>query len=154
MNNIEYIEGKKELLPQVIPLREKLLLHHKNLKHHFAEDFTEKLKRNNIKNFLKDVKFKKIKIVIAKDISKNMNIGFCLGIIKGKNIGEINIIYVGPKYQKYGTGTELMKKVLKWMDENKVSGKELNVCTGNESIYKFYKKFNFYPRKTLLKEVK
>lgn len=154
MNKINYIEGKKELIPQVIQLREKLLLHHKNLKHHFAEDFEEKLKRNNIKNILKDIKFKKIKIIIAKDIDKNKNIGLCLGIIKEKNIGEIEIIYIDPEYQKNGTGTVLMEKILKWMDDNKVSGKELNVCFGNESVYKFYEKFNFFPRKTLLKQVK
>ena len=37
MKNINYLTGKNELLPQFLKLREKLLEHHKNLKHHFAD---------------------------------------------------------------------------------------------------------------------
>ena len=152
MNNIKYIEGKKELFPQVVPLREKLLLHHRELKHKFAFDITEKLKNNNVEHVLPKGKHKDIKVIIAKN--NNKNIGFCIGLIKEDNIGEINILYVDPEYQKLKIGTELMKNILKWMDDNKVSSKELNVCAGNENVYKFHKKFNFFPRKSLLKQIK
>lgn len=152
MNKINFIEGKKELLPEVIHLREKLLIHHKNLGHKFKEEFINKLKNNNIENILAGKNYKDIKIIIT--TCNNKNIGFCLGLITEENIGEINTLYVDTEYQKTGIGAELMEKIIKWMDENKVSSKELSVCSGNENVFKFYEKFNFYPRKTLLKQIK
>ena len=40
------------------------------------------------------------------------------------------------------------------MDDNEVSSKELYVCSDNENVLKFYEKYNFFPRKTLLKQTK
>ncbi len=154
MSLIKYIEGKNELLPQAIKLREKLLVHHKNLKHHFAEDFINKINNNNEQSILLEKNFIDTKVIIVKDRSLNKDIGFCLGGINKENIGEIDTIYVDPEYQKFKIGTELMNIILKWMDEKKVISKELSVCAGNESVFDFYKKFNFYPRKTLLKQIK
>ena len=154
MNNINYFEGKNELFPQILPLRNKLLIHHKNLKHHFVQDFVNKLNNNNIATILADENFKEIKVILAKDINNNKNIGFCLGGVNEKNIGVINSIYVEPEYQKFGIGTELMKKILKWLDDKKVISKELSVCASNEIVFNFYEKFNFLIRKTLLKQIK
>lgn len=40
---------------------------------------------------------------------------------------------------------------MQWFEKEEIKEIFLYVCNGNESIYKFYEKFGFYPRKMLLK---
>lgn len=41
-----------------------------------------------------------------------------------------------------------------WMDEMGAHTKTVSVAVGNEKAFSFYERFGFYPRKTLLEQIK
>ena len=47
-----------------------------------------------------------------------------------------------------------MKKALEWLDKMKVKETIIAVGDGNEEAFKFYEKFGFYPRVTILTKKK
>jgi diamine N-acetyltransferase len=51
-------------------------------------------------------------------------------------------------------GETLVEDALAWMDECGAVEKVVEVSVGNESVWAFYGRFGFLPRKTLLKQVK
>ena len=68
-------------------------------------------------------------------------------------LGEIESIYIEPDYRGSGIGDNLMKRALRWMDEYPVDKKVLTVGAGNEEVFAFYSRHNFYPRTTILEQI-
>lgn len=151
MLNIEIISGSKELLEYVGPLWDKLNDHHKNNSINFKEKY-ERLSFKERSNGFLVYKKDNININLVKDKDKKIYVGYCVSTINSGFIGEISSLYIEPKYRNYGIGDELIKRAIKWLDDNKVSKKILGVAIGNEDVLKFYQRHGFHSRTIILEQ--
>ena len=94
-----------------------------------------------------------IRIDLARDINRGELIGYCVSTVSEERQGEIDSIYIEPDYRQSGIADNLMKGALKWMDECSVTKRILHVSVGNEDVFGFYTRYNFYPRTTILEQV-
>ena len=153
MARIEYTETNEQDLNLIAVLWQKQLEYHKALSQHFSE-YLDKMTFDLRKMGLLE-KFREgaICIELARDTDTGELVGYCLGTISGDRQGEIESIYIEPDYRRSGIGDNLMNKALRWMDERSVVRKVLGVGAGNEDVFAFYGRYNFYPRTTILEQV-
>jgi ribosomal protein S18 acetylase RimI-like enzyme len=64
--------------------------------------------------------------------------------------GEIESIYVEKDYRLSGIGDGLMSRALAWLDDVTVKQTMLTVAEGNEGVFTFYRRHDFYPKTTIL----
>ncbi len=151
MFNIEIISGSKELLEYVGPLWDKLNHHHKNNSINFKEKYENFSFKERSSGFLA-YKNDNINIDLIKDKEKEIYVGYCVSTINSGSVGEISSLYIEPEYRKYGIGDELIKRALKWLDDNKVNKKIIGVAIGNEYVLKFYERYGFRSRTIILEQ--
>jgi ribosomal protein S18 acetylase RimI-like enzyme len=106
----EYIEGGKELLDPVEPLWKKLNELHKEVSPHFTEKYRHRTFAERKIKLLKKAKKSILRIDLARDLNSNHFVGYCISTVNQEKIGEIESIYIEPKYQKQGIGDNLMRK--------------------------------------------
>jgi len=152
MLKIEYLDGGEEQFISIKPLWEKIKEHHKNVSTYFSEYFEQKNFEERRLELLDKSKDSCLKIFLAKDMSLNKFVGYCIATIDRNKVGEIDSIYIEPDYRKNGLGENLMRKALDWMESKQVRSKKMIVAVGNEDVFDFYKQFNFYPRSITLEE--
>lgn len=154
MNSISFISGDEALLDDVKELWEGLNEHHLANTKHFAghySNFTYQLRKDY---FIKKAQKRALRVDIAIDKEGQERIGYCICSVDEEKIGEIESVYVLENYRTLGVGKELVKKALGWMDELGTVKKVVTVASGNENAFGFYEKFGFYPRKTVLEQLK
>ncbi|MDI6645292.1 MAG: GNAT family N-acetyltransferase [Methanobacteriaceae archaeon] len=61
-------------------------------------------------------------------------------------------IYVEREYRKKKIGQRMVERALNWLKIKEAVNLEVKVAFGNEDIFKFYKKFKFYPRQIILEK--
>jgi diamine N-acetyltransferase len=94
-------------------------------------------------------------IDLAFDVrDRNRCVGYCVSSLSKEKTGEIESIYVDDVYRSCGIGSTLVTRALVWLDENGSTRNRVSVSEGNELVWKFYKKFKFYPRITVLEQKK
>jgi ribosomal protein S18 acetylase RimI-like enzyme len=137
MARIEYTETSEQGLDLIYNLRQKIIEYHKALSpsYFYRRYAGMDVNRGN-------------QIILEKAIK-----GYCISTISGDRQGEIESIYIEPDYRGSGIGDSLMKRALRWMDECSVTKKVLGVGAGNEEVFEFYRRYNFYPRTTILEQV-
>ena len=77
-------------------------------------------------------------------------IAFCITSLSKDLIGEIETLFVLEKYQGNNLGGRLFKKALSWLEEKEAIEQRLTVAIGNESVFNFYSRYNFFPGYTTL----
>lgn len=152
MDNIKYTFGSKEILELVKPMWDKLNNYHKensiNFKSHFESlSFERKVKRLEADSNLE------IMVILVKNLSKDIYLGYSISIVTKDKVGEIDSIYVDQDYRKYGIGKRLMNESIAWLNSKDVNKKILYVANGNENVFDFYGKCGFYPKMILLEEI-
>ena len=80
--------------------------------------------------------------------------GYCISSVDKNNTGEIDSIFVLHSCRGLGIGEQLMQKGLQWMDEIGAEKIVVNVAAGNEQAFGFYERYGFYPRRTMLEQIK
>jgi ribosomal protein S18 acetylase RimI-like enzyme len=153
MANIEYIETDRQGLDLIVPLWQKLNEHHRLRSLYFPGHYTRMTWDLRKKQLIDKSRNGSIRIDLAKDGNTEALIGYCVSTISEKRQGEIDSIYIEDGYRRHGIGDNLMKKALKWMDEHSVKGKMLEVASGNEEVFAFYSRYDFYPRSTIMRQV-
>lgn len=152
--NIRYILGDVNLLDDIKGLWEALNEHHKEKSLHFKE-FYHKFSFDTRKaDLIKQAQKKHIQVVIAFDDEVQICAGYCISSVDNDNTGEIDSIFVLQSYRGFGIGEQLMQKGLQWMDEMGAEKIVVNVAAGNEQAFGFYEKYGFYPRRTMLEQIK
>jgi len=158
MPNIEYTETDGRDLDIVTPLRQKLIVHHRErAPEYFQGSYTRMDAAGNNRRLRERHANDSIHMTIARDTGTNKIIAYCISIVMNihKEIrGEIYSIYVEPEYRDGVIGDNLMERALKWMNGRGAKRIVLAVSAGNEKVFDFYARFNFYPRITLLQQVK
>lgn len=77
-------------------------------------------------------------------------VGYCVAVINSRGHAKIESMYVDESFRRRGVGSSLVKRMLNWFGRKKVKSASVNVAVGNESAFKFYEQWGFYPRVTSL----
>lgn len=88
---------------------------------------------------------------LAED-EKNEIIAYCVSTTGPDNVGEVDSIYVKEGYRSQGIGDQLMKRALRWMEENGTESKKIMVTVGNQEVLAFYQRYGFRPRSIIMEE--
>jgi ribosomal protein S18 acetylase RimI-like enzyme len=120
---------------------------HGRLSQNFKEHFDSFTFEDRLKQLAKK---SNLSLFVANE--KGTYVGYCI-VTSDKGKGEIDSIYIQPKYRGKGIGNELMLKAIHWL--NKQNCKEINiyVAEGNELVLGFYEKYGFKKRSTVLQKV-
>lgn len=152
--NLEYKEIPVEEIDLIRTLWEDLNSHHGKLSPHFPDYYEEMNFEKRKKNLLgksDDTKFK-IDLVIESDSRKK--IGYCISSVNNEGEGEIDSLFIQTEYRHCGIGDNLMQRALEWLNSYNAGPLKIQVASGNEEVFKFYEKYNFYPKYTMLFERK
>ena len=153
MEGIVYLEGEQELLDHVGPLWEKLNeIHRKNTKY-FQQRYANLTFSARKEALLEKVAGSSLmRVELAKDVQRDVIIGYCICTVNRQRVGEVESIYIEEAYRGKGAGNRLMENAFQWMDSLGVKTKTMGVAVGNEGTYSFYSRYGFYPRITYLYE--
>ncbi len=152
MAEIKYSETDHQSLDLIEPLWKKLNDDHAARSPHFSEQFAKRTFEKRKIDLLQKSELGHLHIGMAHDSSTGDLVGYCVSTIT-KDQGEVDSVYVEPNYRQFGVGHDLMKRALDWMDEHSVTKKILEIGAGNEEVFAFYSKYNFYPRTYILEQV-
>ena len=151
---IIYRSGDESLLADIQALWEALNQHHRdaavNFKSHY-ENFIFEMRK---KNLLLKAKNGQMRIEIAVDQGTAQNVGYCISRVEFSGDAEMESLYVLETYRGLGLGEKLLSNAIAWMDEMGSHTKTMSVAVGNEKAFSFYERFGFYPRKTMLEQIK
>lgn len=147
---IEYLEKNQNDLDIIRPLWEKLNAHHLTVSRYFKERraaFTFDMRKKG----LMEKSFEgALRIDLARDVVTKEYIGYCVTTVNKEKEGEIESIYVEKDYRLSGIGDGLMSRALAWLENVTVKQTVVGVAEGNEGVFAFYQRHNFYPKVTVL----
>ena len=150
-SQIKYLEKTRNDLDIIRPLWEKLNTHHIALSTYWKNDH-EATSFDMRKQQLMDKSHGgDMRIYLARDINTKNYIGYCVATINRENQGEIESIYTEKAYRRSGVGHKLMIRALNWLKNSNLKNIILTVAEGNEKVFAFYRRYNFYPRLTILR---
>ena len=151
---IIHIHGDQTMLDQVRAKWEELNHYHCDRSEHFKQHYLAMTWQKRKYTLLKKASGGAMYVDIAINSSSHYPVGYVIGSVNAEKTGEIESIYVDVEYRGIGIGDKLIKEALAWMDQNGAISKQVEVSVGNEVAWKFYGRYGFLPRKTLLKQVK
>jgi ribosomal protein S18 acetylase RimI-like enzyme len=146
LRNFTFTEIDKKQLERIERLWEKLNELHFNESIHFKQHYKSFTFKDRCLKFL-NIPDDKIRIEIVLD--NESCIGYCISTIVD-SVGEIDSVFVESGFRMYGLGSSLIEKSIQWLKTNNCQKIMVGVAAGHESVFKFYQKFNFYPRMTYL----
>jgi len=151
---LTYRSGDESLLDDIQALWEALNQHHRDAAVNFKSHYENYTFERRKKNLLLKAKNGQLRIEIAVDQETAENIGYCISRIEFSGDAEMESLYVRENYRGLGLGETLLSNAIAWMDEMGAHTKTVSVAMGNEKAFSFYERFGFYPRKTLLEQLK
>ena len=154
MSEITYVTGGVELFDAVEPLWAELNRHHQAMSEHFADAFAAFTFEARMRPLIDKSGQGKVRVDLARCESgpDAGYCGYCVSSIDTAGAGEIDSIYVRPDYRGRGAGDGLMRRALRWMDDEHVQSKTIVVVWGNEQVLPFYRRYGFYPRAISLRQ--
>ena len=135
-------------------LREELRVHHRGLCRNFSEDFTKEAFERYTARFLEKARRGDSMTHAAIDAATDAYIGYCTSTIDKDKTGEILSLFVTSKYRGRGIGEALVQKALDWLGSRSVEAIELVILAENEEVAAFYERFDFRPRRILMKQIR
>jgi ribosomal protein S18 acetylase RimI-like enzyme len=147
---IEYLERTQKELDIIRPLWHKLQEHHKAVSKYFKDSPSTVTFDTRKKQLIDKIREGALRIDLAKDFDTGKYIGYCVTSLTHEKQGEIESIYVEKSYRRSGIGDTLMTRALAWLERMAVAKTIIGVSEGNESVFDFYRRYDFYPRVTIL----
>jgi len=126
------------------PLWEKLNAHHLAASRHFKEHYA----KFTFEKRMEDLK-KRDRLIAYVAQDNGENIGYCVASVDALN-GEIDSLFVEEAYRGKGVGEKLASSALIWLEEKRCVTKRVSIAEGNEDALKFYKRFGFAKRLTVM----
>lgn len=151
---IKYVHGNEGILGEIRLLWEGLNQHHLLLSPYFKQYYKEHTFEQRKEFLLKKAKQTQMRIDLAVEGATKQIVGYVVSTIDKERTGEVDSVFVNPAFRGLGVGDALMRKALAWMDKQGAVDKIVEVGVGNEQAFGFYSRYGFYPRKTVLKQVK
>jgi diamine N-acetyltransferase len=152
MCNIEYVAMDQAGLDYIGPLWEKLREHHISRAGDLAFFFNRTTYTQRREGLLKIAAAGKMRVDLVRDVDSGRYAGYCITSLSPEMKGEIESIYVEPEYRGQGAGDRLMRRSLEYLDEQGAQRKVLAVAVGNEDVFRFYGRYGFVPRVTMLEQ--
>jgi ribosomal protein S18 acetylase RimI-like enzyme len=100
--------------------------------------------------FLKKAAGGELRVDLAVEEAAGKAVGYVLSTVNSEKIGEVESFFVFEGYRGLGVGGSLMKNALSWMGQIGALEKLVEVSSGNEAAFGFYRRYGFLPRKTVL----
>lgn len=151
---IKYITGTESLLDEVKVMWEALNQYMEKHSTYFGDHFRAMTFQKRKIDLLKKATRGKIRVDVAVDKTTDQGVGYLVSSINWEKTGEIDSIFVYESYRGMGIGDALMQKALAWIDQHGATNKVVEVTVGNEQVFRFYCRYGFLPRKTLLEQLK
>ncbi len=151
---IKYVHGDETILDQIKALWTGLNEHHLLLSPYFKQHYNTFTFEQRKAALQKKAKQAKIRVDLAVDKETNQNVGYIVCTLNKEKTGEIDSLFVSPAFRGLGVGDELIKKALAWLDKKGAVEKIVSVGVGNEQAFGFYSRYGFYPKNTMLKQIK
>lgn len=134
------------------PLWEQLNEHHRRNAREFKDRYAEFSFEERKAYFIEITRAGLLRIDLAVDPVSQKTVGYCIVSLSNDRTGEIESIYIRDGYRSQGIGSRLMDRALAWFKERGSGGNQVSVAAGNEAVFAFYRRFNFFPRKTVLEQ--
>lgn len=150
---IGFISSDQSQLDDVKELWERLNQHHEERSPRFKSYYAKMTFPNRKAMFLQKAARGEMRVDIAFNEGTSEHVGYCISSIDADGTGEVESIYVLESYRGLGIGSLLIEASLAWMELKGAAKKTVIVAAGNEAVFKFYKRFGFHIRKTLLEQV-
>ena len=147
---IEYLEKNQNDLDIIRPLWDKLNAHHITFSKYFKDTRAVTTFDMRKKQLMEKSYQGALRIDLARDAVTKEYIGYCVTSVDPEKQGEIESIYVEKDYRLSGIGDSLMTRALAWLETVTEKKTILTVAEGNEGVFAFYRRHNFYPRVTVL----
>lgn len=144
--NCEILVIGKKQINSIKTLWEKLNEIHLKDSTHFKDHYRYFTFEERCEKF-DEIKNSNIRIEVI--IDNNKTVGYCISTIE-KNTGEIDSLFIEQEYRKFGFGRQLVENSIKWLKANECKKIMVSVAEGHESVFDFYRKFEFYQRMTYL----
>lgn len=93
-----------------------------------------------------------LRVELARDSAGTM-VAYCVSSINGDLVGEVDSIFVTITHRGEGIGTSLMEAAMRWMDGLGIKRRMMTVIVGNEEVHKFYARFGFRPKQSILERI-
>jgi ribosomal protein S18 acetylase RimI-like enzyme len=151
MADISYSTTDERGLELIGPLWEKLNEYHRECSPHHKNSYAGRTFQERRRHLVDKSRSGKILVDMARDGDRI--IGYCVSTVSEKGLGEIDSIYIEAEYRRRGIGDALMKRALGWMDGLSVKQRVVEVASGNEETFLFYRRYGFYQRCTILSTV-
>ena len=149
---IEYHTTDIAGIEVIRPLWNRICEHHRIRARTFRAFFEQTTFDDRKAYFVRCAEAGDIRVDLASD--RGRCIAYCVTSLSTEHTGEIESPYVDETYRSQGIGTALMIQALAWLDENGSVENRVAVAEGNEEAFPFYRKFGFYPRRTVLEQVR
>jgi len=147
---IEFLDKNQNDLDIIQLLWEKLHAHHLAVSKYFKDSRSTITFEMRKKQLIEKSFQGKVRIDLARDAATKEYIGYCVTSVDPEQQGEIESIYVEKDYRLSGIGDSLMTRALAWLETVTVKKTILGVAEGNEGVFAFYQRHNFYPKTTIL----
>jgi GNAT superfamily N-acetyltransferase len=151
---IQYLSGGKEMLDSIAPLWKGLNEHHCRLAMVFKPYYKSMTFEKRKSVLLAKTQDGELHVFAALDEACGRPVGYCICSLDKFKVGKIESFFVDAEYRGCGIGDGLIRKALAWMDEKGAVTKIVEVSVGNEQAFGFYANYGFYPRKTMLEQVR
>ncbi|WP_054848068.1 GNAT family N-acetyltransferase [Methanoculleus chikugoensis] len=152
---IEYHTTDIAGIDVIRPLWNRICEHHRIRARTFRAFFEHTTFDNRKVYFVRCAEAGDLRVDLASDPVAGRCVGYCVTSLSADQIGgEIESLYVDETYRSQGIGTALVHRALAWLDENGSVENRVAVAEGNEEAFPFYRKFGFYPRRTVLEQVR
>jgi [ribosomal protein S5]-alanine N-acetyltransferase len=148
----EYIEKNQDDLDLIRPLWEKLREHHRDVSQFHKDHYSNFAFKDRKEQLLEKSRDGELHIDLVRDLATGEFIGYCVTSFNREKRGEIESIYVEKDYRWSGLGDGLMKRATRWLNNRSAKERILSVAEGNEAVFAFYRRYNFYPRLTILRQ--
>jgi ribosomal protein S18 acetylase RimI-like enzyme len=145
--NINFFTFVPSELPKIKKLWEKLNAVHLSESRHFQEHYRTFTFEKRCEKFL-EMSPENIRIEVA-TADESEPVGYCISTFE-RHVGEIESLYLEPEIRKNGIGGRLVENAIAWLKANGCEKIQVSVAEGHESVFRFYEKFGFYPRLTIL----
>jgi len=149
INDLEFIVGGKELLPEVKVLWEELRDHHSELNAHFGAEIADMQFEERINKLLLRIQDGLIRIELAREPS-GAAIAYSMSSTRPDGAGEVDSLFVHDGWRGNGLGELMTERGLVWLAEQGADPLIIEVLVGNERVLDLYRRFGFEPRRILM----
>ncbi len=150
MNSFHFQEGSSELLSSCDNLWELFISNQTQNAGEMSAGIEEYIRTLKNGGLLNKTKHGRLHVQLVKVNDNDEPIAFCVTSITEDRVGEVEALFVLESYRENKLGAKLFSKALSWMENEGVVEQKLVVGVGNEKVFDFYAKYNFFPGYTTL----